>query len=186
MLVGVTSILDGCVVVNYTQSICLVMLHCQWKYFFTHAYLIILLFLQVTPPKTLYHTLSLTSLLFIILTSQPPKPRKLFYICIEAITEVQSAFTVKASQTLAVFRLHDFGVCNTQYILYFVFSTLKWHVYSGMLWPLIAWPVGYICRFLFCNFLGTHIAVVLLNYFTWELLSKNRNLNGNMLFFAFM
>lgn len=84
MLVRVPSISDGFVVVDYTRSIYLVMLHCH---LFTRPDLIIPLFLQVCQPKTLDHTVRLTLLLFIILTSQAPKSRKLFYICIEAITK---------------------------------------------------------------------------------------------------
>ena len=34
-------------------------------------------------------------------------------------------FTLKASQTRAVFRFYDFGVCNTQCIVYCVFINLK-------------------------------------------------------------
>jgi hypothetical protein len=39
--------------------------------------------------------------------------------------ELPSVFTLKVSQTQAVLRFYDLDVCNTQCIVYFVFSNLK-------------------------------------------------------------
>jgi hypothetical protein len=97
--------------------------------------------------------------------------------------EMPSVFTLKLSQTQAVLRFYDLDVCNTRYIVYFVFSNLQ---STYLFWDVVARLHNRQVRHatvLFCNFMGRHSTVVLLKFLTWELLAKHPNLKWQYLIF---
>jgi len=66
----------------------------------------------------------------------------------------QSVFALKVSQTRTVLRFYDLGICNTQCIVYFVFSNLK---STYLFWDVVARLHNRQVRYatvLFCNFFG--------------------------------